>query len=115
MPSQNYENLTIARAKQIPLCVEPFSKLHTHENTSWYNACYTMVELGVKPGFFDSNMCIETWTGNKLISVNCSKHSNRFSFAPFGGFSRSTLGDIDLATFKKDSAVISVGKCSPPN
>ncbi len=115
VPSQNYENLSIARSKSIPLCAEPYSKVSGYENTTWYDACYTMVELGVKPNFLDSAMCVETWTNNKLQLVSCSKHSNRFSFSPSGGFSKSTLADVDLTKSKKDSAVISVGKCSPPS
>lgn len=114
VPSKNYENLSIARSKGIPLCAEPFSKVSGYENTTWYDACYTMVELGVKPNFLDSAICVENWTNNKLQLVSCSKHSNRFSFSPSGGFSKSTLADADLAKSKKDSAVISVGKCSPP-
>ena len=115
VPSQNYENLSIARSKSIPLCAEPFSKVSGYENTTWYDACYTMVELGVKPNILDSATCTETWINRKLQSVSCSKHSNRFLFSPSGGFSKSTLADIDLARSKKDSAVISVGKCSPPS
>lgn len=115
VPFQNYENLSIARSNSIPLCTKPYSKNLGYENITWYDACYTMVELGVKPNILDSKMCVETWNNNKLDVVSCSEHSNRFSFSPSGGFSRSTLADIDLARTKKDSAVISVGKCSPPS
>jgi hypothetical protein len=115
VPSQNYENLATARSKGIPLCSEPFSKELSHENITWYNACYTMVELGDKPNLLDSRTCVETWIDNKLEAVSCLKHASRFSFAPSGGFSKSTLADVALGKSKKDSAVISVGKCSPSN
>lgn len=115
MPSQNYENILIARSNSITLCTKPYSKNLGYENTTWYDACYTMVELGVKPNILDSKMCVETWINNKLDVVSCSEHSNRFSFSPSGGFAKSTFVDISLASPQKDSAVISVGKCSPPS
>lgn len=116
IPSRNYEDLPTAVLKGIPFCEEPFAKKgFSHENTTWYSACYTMIELGVKPNILDSRICVETWTNNKLLKISCEDHSRKFSFSPSGGFSTSTLADIDLARTKKDSAVISVGKCSPPS
>lgn len=115
VPADKYLNEK-DRSFEVLLCEDRRAKDQTFDKVSFVHACYTMIQMGNKPNFLDSQMCVETWEGNKLARVNCENHSSKFAFEPAGGFIKQPWHmDVRSEEASKDSLSLGVGKCSPIN
>lgn len=115
VPTEKYMN-DKNKALEFMLCKDKSADDTTLDKTAFVHACYTMVQVGNKPNFLDSQMCVETWEGNRLKQVNCDNHSSKFAFEPAGGFIKQPWHmDVRSNESSKDSLSLGVGKCSPIN
>jgi len=115
VPAEKYLN-DKDKSVEVLLCEDRRTRDQTFDKVSFVNACYTMIQMGSKPNFLDSQMCIETWEGNKLARVSCENHTSKFAFEPAGGFIKQPWHmDVRSEEASKDSLSLGVGKCSPIN
>lgn len=115
VPSEKYMSEK-TKAAEFMLCKDKSGDNSVYEKISLIHACYTMVQVGNKPNFLDSQMCVETWEGNSLKRVSCEDHMSKFAFEPAGGFIKQPWHmDVRSTETSKDSLALGVGKCSPIN
>lgn len=95
--------------EQPALCqIEPVRQIGT---TKISKGCYQINDVGEPPVIFLSEMCDEIVEGKQIVSIQCRK----ITFNPDGGFIELPW-HADISTSprnnRKDSLVLSVGKCS---
>lgn len=111
-----YSSTAVARTNNLFLCEDKSKDDLNLSNMTALYACYSISSLGEKPGPMDARMCSEIWEKGNLTQVHCNEHSGQFSFEPNGNFIRKPWhSDARSSETKKDSLVLSVGKCSTIN